>query len=110
MTPTDPTWSVHSIETLQHQRSSSGRAYLEFVRVPSMNVGLYELSAGGEDLQQPHDEDEIYHVISGRARFSIDGEDLPVEPGTVLYVAAGAEHQFHSITEDLSLLVVFSGQ
>lgn len=110
MTSARPTWSTHAIESLQQERAASGRAYLEFVRVPSMNIGLYELSAGADDPQQPHDEDEIYHVISGRARFSIDGEDLPVEPGTVLYVAAGVEHRFHSITEDLSLLVVFSGQ
>ncbi len=31
-----------------------------------------------------------------------------IEAGTVLYVAAGKEHRFHSIAEDLVLLVCFA--
>jgi len=110
MTSTLPTWSAHAIDTLRREREVSGRAYLEFLRVPSMDIGLYELAAGADDPQQPHDEDEIYYMISGRARLSVDCEDMPAEPRMVFYVAAGAQHCFHSITEDLTLLVVFSGK
>ena len=110
MTSTHPRWAAHAITALQREREVSGRAYLEFLRVPSMNLGLYELAAGADDPQQPHDEDEIYYVISGRARFSVAGEDIAAEPGVVLYVAAGVKHRFHTITEDLSVLVVFSDQ
>ena len=102
-----PTWSAHTLDALRGERKSAARDYLEFLRVPAMNAGLYELAAGAYDPQQPHDEDEVYYVISGRARFLVDGNDMPVEPGTVLYVAAGIDHQFHTITEDLTLLVVF---
>jgi mannose-6-phosphate isomerase-like protein (cupin superfamily) len=38
----------------------------------------------------------------------VAGEDRPVQPGTFMFVAAGAEHRFHSITEELELLVVFA--
>jgi len=31
-----------------------------------------------------------------------------VEPGTLHFVTARAEHRFHSITEDLALLVFFA--
>jgi len=105
----DPTWSAHQLEALQSERQASGRAYLGFLRASSMKAGLYELPAGATDHQRPHDDDEIYYVVSGRARLSVDGEDVPVEPGSVFYVAAGVDHRFHSITEDLSVLVVFSG-
>jgi mannose-6-phosphate isomerase-like protein (cupin superfamily) len=109
MTPDPGTWSSHALADLRSKREISGCDYLEFLRVRSMSAGIYELAAGSEDPQQPHDKDEIYYVISGRARFSVNGGDMPVEPGTVLFVAARAEHRFHSIEEDLSLLVVFAG-
>ncbi|MDH3254338.1 MAG: cupin domain-containing protein [Acidobacteriota bacterium] len=108
MTPTD-VWSAHTLDVLQRERATSGRAYLEFLRAPSMHAGLYELAAGARDLQEPHDADEIYYVVSGRARFSVGSEEVAAEPGSVLYVAAGVEHRFHTITEDLAMLVVFSG-
>ena len=31
-----------------------------------------------------------------------------VTPGSVVFVGAGAEHRFHSIEEDLEVLVVFA--
>ena len=63
---------------------------------------------GSEDGQQPHDEDEIYVVLSGRGRFVVDGDDLAVGPGSILFVEKHAVHRFHSIEEDLSIVVAFS--
>jgi quercetin dioxygenase-like cupin family protein len=34
--------------------------------------------------------------------------DHPAQPGTVLFVAAGEEHRFHSITEEMTALVFFA--
>ncbi len=96
------------VNNLLERQKQSGRAYLEFLRVPAMSAGLYVLSAGSVDAQQPHTEDEMYYVASGRAMFLCGGEDCPVEAGSVLYVAAGVEHRFHSIAEDLSILVFFA--
>jgi mannose-6-phosphate isomerase-like protein (cupin superfamily) len=86
----------------------AGKDSLEFLRVPALSLSTYRLSAGGPDPQQPHTEDEVYYVVRGRARFHAGSEDCAVQPGTVLFVAAGVEHRFHSITEDLELLVVFA--
>jgi len=96
------------ISNLQSEIERSGLRWLEFLRVPALSAGLYCLPAGGEDRQQPHTEDEIYYVIRGRARFRAGTEDRAVAPGTVLFVPAGVEHCFHSISEDLVLLVVFA--
>ena len=93
---------------LMDRQRRSGRAYLEFLRVPSMSLGLYTLPAGGDDPQQPHAEDEVYYVVSGRAMIRVDDEDRPVEPGSIVFVAARAEHRFHAIAEDLTALVFFS--
>jgi mannose-6-phosphate isomerase-like protein (cupin superfamily) len=86
----------------------SGEPYLEFLRVPSLSVGLYVLPAGAEDPQQPHTEDEVYHVVSGRGRIQVGAEDRAVEAGTIVFVEAGVDHRFHSIGEDLTVLVFFA--
>lgn len=82
--------------------------YLEFLRVPDLSMGLYVLLAGSVDPQEPHDEDEVYYVASGKATIEVDGEDRPVSIGSIVYVAAGVPHRFHTIEEDLVILVFFA--
>jgi quercetin dioxygenase-like cupin family protein len=38
----------------------------------------------------------------------VEAEDRAVESGTVVFVAANVEHHFHSISEDLKILVFFA--
>jgi mannose-6-phosphate isomerase-like protein (cupin superfamily) len=88
-------------------RAASGRLYHEFLRTHDLSVGLYALPAGGVDPQGPHTEDEVYHVISGRATVTVGAEDRPVGPGSIVFVPADVAHRFHGIVEDLVILVVF---
>lgn len=96
------------LNTLIAQQQASGSRYLEFLHVPSMSLGVYTLPAGSVDTQQPHTEDEIYYVARGRATIRVADEDQPVEQGSVVFVAANVEHRFHSITEELTVLVFFA--
>ena len=89
-------------------REQTGELYHEFLRRPSMSLGLYVLDAGAEDPQSPHDEDEVYYVVAGRAAITVAGERRDVAAGSVVLVSADAEHRFHDITERLELLVVFA--
>jgi len=45
-----------------------GDLYHQFLRVPTLSVGLYILPAGMPDPQQPHIEDGVYYAISGRGQ------------------------------------------
>ena len=90
------------------QREASTKSYLEFLRVPDLSMGLYILPAGGVDPQLPHTEDEVYYVVSGRAKIKVADEDRAVQTGSVVYVAKNAEHRFHSIEEELTVLVFFA--
>ncbi len=90
------------------RQKQSKQDYLEFLRVPALSAGLYMLPAGAIDTQEPHTEDEVYYVISGRGLIQVGSENRPVEAGTLVYVKANVEHHFHSITEDLRLLVIFA--
>ncbi|MEP6639196.1 MAG: cupin domain-containing protein [Chloroflexota bacterium] len=89
------------------QRQASGKPYLEFITVPDLSVGLYVLAAGQVDLQQPHMEDEVYYVVSGRGRIRVGDEDREVRPGSIVFVGTAVPHGFHDITEDLTLFVAF---
>ena len=100
--------TAFEISDLMTQRSSSGKLYLEFLRVPAMSMGLYALPAGGVDPQSPHTEDEVYYIVSGRGQILVGGEDRPVQSGSMVFVAAGVEHRFHSITDELQILVFFA--
>ena len=104
----DPNWKIFELGKLGAQREQLGTPYMEFLRVPNLSCGIYTLDAGAKDLQAPHDEDEVYYVIKGRARMQLDGKEQPVGPGTVLYVAATAEHSFFEIEEELTVLVFFA--
>ena len=97
-----------TINDLIDKHGQVNKLYLEFLRVPSLSVGLYILPVGGVDPQSPHTEDEIYYIVSGRASIGVNGENQEVEAGSLVFVPANAEHRFHSISENLTILVFFA--
>ena len=99
---------AYDLQDLLATHKENGRLYHEFLSVPALSAGLYRLPAGGQDPQQPHNEDELYYIINGKGMIHVDGEDRPVIPGTTIYVGANIVHYFHTITEDLTILVFFA--
>jgi mannose-6-phosphate isomerase-like protein (cupin superfamily) len=97
-----------SVEESEASRRIVGKRYAEFLRVPAMSAGIYVLPAGGADTQSPHQQDEMYYVVRGRARMRAGSEDQTVSAGSIIFVAAEAEHRFYEITEELVLLVMFA--
>ena len=57
----------------------------------------FSQAALGDQLEVP--------TVEGTAKLNVPAG---VQSGSVLYVKAGVDHRFHSITEDLSVLVLFS--
>lgn len=86
----------------------SGHVYEEFLRVDELSMGVAVWPAGSVDGQVPHTEDEVYYVVAGRAVLRVAGEERPVGPGSIVYVAAGVEHRFHDIAADLEVLVFWA--
>jgi len=104
----DLDWKAFELDALRAAREESGRPYYEFLRVPSLSCGIYHLPRGARDLQGPHDEDEVYTVLSGRGRVRVEGTEREVGPGSLLYVRATSEHSFFEVDEDMTLLVFFA--
>ena len=96
------------LDELIGKRKQAGKLYLEFLKVPDLSVGVYELRAGGTDPQSPHTEDEVYYIVKGKAQIRVANEDRQVQAGSVVYVARNVEHRFHSIEEDLTVIVFFA--
>ncbi len=100
-------WRAFSLEDLATLRDEQGEPYLPFLNMPTLRTGLYELPAGGTDDQQPHGQDEVYYVISGRSMFVAADDTMDVKPGMVLFVGAAIDRRFFDIQEDLQVLVFF---
>jgi mannose-6-phosphate isomerase-like protein (cupin superfamily) len=99
---------IHQLTGIMEQLTTGGERYLEFIRSHDLSVGVYHLTAGSLDPQQPHTEDEVYFVVRGAGHFQMAGESRAVMSGSVIYVPALVEHRFHTITDDLTILVFFA--
>ena len=103
------TVEAHEIPELDPQpRDADGHGYVDFLASDKLSVGLAIWPRGSIDRQRPHLEDEVYYVISGRATIRVAGEDRTVKPGSLVFVAARVEHNFHTIEEDLRVLVFWA--
>ena len=54
-------------------------------------------------LHYPERTDEFYYVISGTGTMTLDGEEIELHPGVVVYVPRGVRHKARG---DLTVLVV----
>lgn len=100
---------AHEIPDLDPQpRDTDGHGYVDFLSSQKLSVGLAVWPAGSTDRQRPHEEDEVYYVISGRGQIRVAGEDRTVKAGSLVFVEAGVEHRFHDIEEDLRVLVFWA--
>lgn len=96
------------LEELIGEQQRAATPYLEFLREGSMSMGLYVLPAEGVDPQMPHTEDEVYYVVSGEATITVGEGEQTVRPGSLVFVPANVAHRFHTIREELTLLVFFA--
>jgi quercetin dioxygenase-like cupin family protein len=96
------------VADLLKRRQGAGKLYLEFLRVPSLSAGVCVLPAGAPDPQRPHDEDELYYVIRGRARMKVGEQHQEIAAGSLIFVAAQVEHRFYDIEDELAVLVFFA--
>lgn len=85
----------------------AGEPFAEAMRHGTMSVEVFAPRA--EDSQSPHEQDELYFVVSGSADFWHEGTTTPVETGDVLFVAAHDRHHFSKMTGDFVTWVVFWG-
>ena len=103
-------WQIFAVEELSEMVKGKEARLFEFIRTPTLSCMVYRLPAGSQDLQAPHLEDEVYLVLSGRARFQVADEEREVAPGNILLVRAMIVHSFFNIEEDLTVVAICGAQ
>ena len=73
----------------------------------TMSVSLF--APKEHDFQTPHDQDELYIIVTGAGEFVADGQSYSFSPGDVLFAPAGVEHRFTTFSQDFAAWVVFYG-
>ncbi|MDN5215368.1 cupin domain-containing protein [Fulvivirgaceae bacterium BMA12] len=101
-------WQAFEMQDLQNQLKQSGKPWLPFLDVSTLNCGLYSLAKGATDHQSPHEQDEVYYVLEGSATLEVGEEKIVAKEGSVIFVKARAPHRFVDIEKDLKVLVFFS--
>lgn len=99
--------AVYSKQRAESEPLSPGRQSSQILDLEGMELRYY--APVGEDLQEPHDRDEVYFVASGSGRFLCEGRSETFERGDAIFVPAYAEHRFEDFTDDLAVWVVFFG-
>ncbi|NNG05207.1 MAG: cupin domain-containing protein [Inquilinus sp.] len=100
-------WLQRLADTTKALPAAPGRPWREVMRHGSMYAGLY--APRGVDDQNPHEKDELYVVVAGRARFRRAEETRDVTIGDMLFVPAGMEHRFEAMSDDFAVWAVFWG-
>lgn len=85
----------------------AGRASSLALRRGEMELRYY--APKGVDEQVPHDQDEVYVVVSGSGVFWCEGRRERFHAGDAIFVAAGVEHRFEDFDDDFAVWVVFYG-
>jgi mannose-6-phosphate isomerase-like protein (cupin superfamily) len=84
-----------------------GAPFVTMMAGGSMSVEVF--APKGADLQQPHTQDELYFIHSGRGQIVINGQRLDAAAGDAFFVAAGVAHHFENFSNDFVTWVVFYG-
>ena len=106
--PQMPDSAAFSLDTLVAGLDTSKRDFAEFFRSEVLSMTVLYRPAGAPDDQKPHTEDEVYYVASGRGRLQAGDQDYELAAESIVYVAAGVEHHFHDVTEDMRILVFWA--
>jgi len=100
-------WLVYQLPELLKRVEPGNVRFHEFLRTPSLSCSIYHIPAGSKDMESAHEEDELYFVLSGRARLRVEDEDHAVEQGALMYVRAACDHTFFDVEDDLAVLAFF---
>ena len=77
--------------------------------ITSFGTNAYTAASPGDLVVEPHDEDEfeeLYVVLSGAARFTVDGETIDAPVGTLVLVTPPSQRVAHATEPGTTVLAV----
>ncbi len=89
------------------EKYPQGAPFVTVMAGGTMSVEVF--APKGEDLQQPHKQDELYFIHRGTSQLIINGQTFDATAGDAFFVATGVEHRFENFSDDFVTWVVFYG-
>ena len=75
-------------------------------RGDGMNVTVFGFDAGEELTEHQASGAAVVQVLSGRLRFTVDGEELELAPGSWLHMTPGTPHSLLATQPTMMLLTL----
>ncbi|HEX9951624.1 MAG TPA: cupin domain-containing protein [Rubricoccaceae bacterium] len=95
------------LDAVRAAREASGACHARMLRHGTLAVEFY--APVETDHPLPHPRDAAFVIAAGSATSVCGGEPHPVEPGEVVFVAAGTAHHFEEASGDFAAWVLFYG-
>ncbi len=73
----------------------------ELLEKPNLEFGVLKLNPGQPDTQNPHKMDEVYFITEGNGFLNINGKEVPLKNGLIIYVPKETPHRFHGNTKPI---------
>ncbi len=99
----------YDLTTYLEKIKNSNSYFSTFINKNSLATGILILQSGEEDTQTPHDNDEVYFIISGNGFLKINNKDYKVSKNKLFFVEKNMKHFFYGNTKELRVLYFFGG-
>lgn len=99
---------VHLSEARRRIPGPAGEHAVTLLRRGALDVRLALAPRVPSPDMTVHTQDEVYVIVRGRGVL-LHGDARDAFEGDLLFVAAGTEHRFAEVSEDLAVWVVFHG-
>ena len=90
------------------QLAENGEMETELMREVSFSLQVMRFEPGDEDPMHAHAEEEIYVVNTGTATLVTEDESAAVEPGDVIHLGSGQDHQFTDLDDEFVVTVLYA--
>ncbi|ERH08122.1 MAG: cupin domain protein [Halonotius sp. J07HN4] len=97
-----------NVSTVAAQLSEEEEGENEVLRKDSFSLQVMRFETGDEDPMHAHAEDEIYHIDAGSATLVTEDESVEVDPGDVVHLGPGTEHQFTDFDDEFVVTVMYA--
>lgn len=91
-----------------NEKYPEGVPFIKAFEAGAMSLELF--APQGDDRQTPHEQDELYVIISGTGDLIRNNERINFTAGDVIYVPAGMRHHFENFSSDFMTWVIFYGE
>ena len=111
-----PAYRITNIDELDRVplEGSLWRPIRRALEITGFAVNAYTAASAGDEVIEPHDEtsagagghEELYVVVSGVARFTIDGEQVEAPQGSLIVVDVGTQRAATAMQDETTVLVI----